>query len=374
MRSNNGREPTFPGFSSPNGTIVPDEVFDVLMPNLSDAQFRVLMYIIRRTFGFKKNSDDISLKQMVEGIRTKDGRVLDGGTGLSKSAVAKGAKDLVGMGVIEAIRNRSAERGNEPTTYRLHFRDLTKLEPSASGNDENPDVPSRDGSDPLVLQKDKGVVHQEDKPLSTRRTHNKQVKQTTDFDLSNFERSHDQERTMDEARTEAGSTQPEHVAQAEPASELPPRPPLMSLGEILRLRQQAAASIGGSPAHPPASAGQMDPATPCRKGQPPGSGEEREQLAAYLGDFARELGDAAPLASTITRVLTLFQTAGLPRERWGDTLYQARAITQEHTAQIRTLAADGGTSIRRKNKMPYFLAVLEDLLDPGDERPAAPGS
>lgn len=170
MRSNNGREPTFPGFSSPNGTIVPDEVFDVLMPILSDAQFRVLMYIIRRTFGFKKNSDDISLKQMVEGIRTKDGRVLDGGTGLSKSAVAKGAKDLVGMGVIEAIRNRSAERGNEPTTYRLHFRDLTKLEPSASGNDENPDVPSRDGSDPLVLQKDKGgcppggqaLVHQED--------------------------------------------------------------------------------------------------------------------------------------------------------------------------------------------------------------------
>jgi hypothetical protein len=85
-------------------------------------------------------------------------------------------------------------------------------------------------------------------------------------------------------------------------------------------------------------------------------------LAAYLGDFARELGDAAPLSSTITRVLTLLQTAQLPADQWGDVLYQARSITQERTAQIRTLAADGESSIRRKNKMPYFLAVLADLL------------
>lgn len=116
------------------------------------------------------------------------------------------------------------------------------------------------------------------------------------------------------------------------------------------------------------------PTAPRRRGRPPGTGEEREELAAYLGDFARELGDAAPLASTITRVLTLFQTAGVPRERWGDTLYQARAITQERTAQIRTLSADGGQGIRRKNKMPYFLAVLADLLGLADEPPAASSS
>jgi hypothetical protein len=101
---------------------------------------------------------------------------------------------------------------------------------------------------------------------------------------------------------------------------------------------------------------------PRRKGRPPGTPEQRESLAAFLGDFARELGDEAPLASTITRVVTLLQTAQLPSDQWGDVLYQARAITQERTAQIRTLAAEGESSIRRKNKMPYFLAVLEDLL------------
>ena len=48
-------------------------------------------------------------------------------------------------------------------------------------------------------------------------------------------------------------------------------------------------------------------------------------------------------------------------ERWSDYLYQARAVTQEHTAQITKQGGDG-RSLRRKNKMPYFFEVLEDLL------------
>ena len=93
-----------------------------------------------------------------------------------------------------------------------------------------------------------------------------------------------------------------------------------------------------------------------------GSSEERERLRPFLEDFALELGDEAPLSSTITRTLTIFKAAGLPPERWADALYQARGLTQEHTAQIRKLAGDSGSGIRRKNKMPYFLATLEQLV------------
>src|SRR5213594_2906619 len=97
----------YEGFSNPNGTIVPDDVFDVLAPQLSEAELRVLLYIVRRTFGFKKGSDDISLKQMVDGITTRDGKVLDRGTGLSKSAAARGVKGLVTKGIVTSKRNRS---------------------------------------------------------------------------------------------------------------------------------------------------------------------------------------------------------------------------------------------------------------------------
>ena len=74
----------FQGFRSPRYTQVPDEVFDEFMPHLSGAELKVLLYIIRRTFGFKKESDNISLQQLLHGITTAEGTVLDRGTGLSK--------------------------------------------------------------------------------------------------------------------------------------------------------------------------------------------------------------------------------------------------------------------------------------------------
>lgn len=112
----------FDGFSSPNYTQIPDEFFDVVAPRLSEPELRVLLYLMRRILGFKKNADDISLKQIVDGIRTRDGRVLDYGAGVSKPSAIKGLRGLVEKGVIVAQRNRSQERGDEATTYTLHFK------------------------------------------------------------------------------------------------------------------------------------------------------------------------------------------------------------------------------------------------------------
>lgn len=109
----------FQGFSSPNYTQVPDELFDLLMPDLHGSALKVLLYITRRTFGFKKNSDRISLKQMVEGIKTKDGRILDRGTGLSKPQVISAIKTLKELNIIKVERKSSPEKGDEVTTYSL---------------------------------------------------------------------------------------------------------------------------------------------------------------------------------------------------------------------------------------------------------------
>jgi hypothetical protein len=117
----------FAGFSSPNSTSVPDDFFDVLAPNLSEAELRVLIYIIRRTFGFKKESDSISLKQMVDGITTRDGRVLNQGTGMSKVGVTKGVKGLgrirrTVVALPEANRRPDREAGRWPDGVRLPTR------------------------------------------------------------------------------------------------------------------------------------------------------------------------------------------------------------------------------------------------------------
>ena len=113
----------FPGFRRPNFTIVPDELFDELLPDLSGGEIKVLLYIIRRTFGFKKDADTISFAQITKGITTRDGHVIDRGAGVSLGTAQAAIKSLVDRNVIVAIRNSSDERGDLPTTYGLRFAD-----------------------------------------------------------------------------------------------------------------------------------------------------------------------------------------------------------------------------------------------------------
>lgn len=111
----------FAGFKNLNSTPIPDEFFDLLAVNLSEAELRVLLYIMRRTFGFKKKADAISLSQLTGGIRRRDGSMLDYGTGLSKPAVLKAVSGLQSKGII-SVEKRTGEDGrNEVNVYQLRF-------------------------------------------------------------------------------------------------------------------------------------------------------------------------------------------------------------------------------------------------------------
>lgn len=145
----------YEGFTGPNGTIVPDDVFDVLAPHLKESELRVLLYIVRRTFGFGKRADAISLRQLTDGIQTRDGRTLDYGTGMSRKAVVAGVRGLAEKGII-TVQRQAAERGDQAVNiYRLRFRDsnpvtesnhpgdLALPPPVTKGNDRGvPNTPS----------------------------------------------------------------------------------------------------------------------------------------------------------------------------------------------------------------------------------------
>jgi phage replication O-like protein O len=106
----NFKDLLFLGFRSPNYTTVPDELFDLLMPRLTGAELKVLLYIVRRTFGWKKDSDRISLSQFETGITRKNGEALDGGTGLSRRANLKALQGLVEKNVIVKRRVTSKKK------------------------------------------------------------------------------------------------------------------------------------------------------------------------------------------------------------------------------------------------------------------------
>jgi len=91
-----------------------------IMPDLSGAELKSLLYIIRRTFGFKKQTDTISINQMLGGITKLNGEELDRGTGLSKPSLLSALRSLADRNIIIPTRQYDAKGGNMATEYGLN--------------------------------------------------------------------------------------------------------------------------------------------------------------------------------------------------------------------------------------------------------------
>ena len=76
-------------FKVPNHTQTPNELFDIHMKDMSEAELKVVLTICRKTFGWRKERDRISLTQ------------LEKLTGMSRTSVIKGIQEGIGRNVIE---------------------------------------------------------------------------------------------------------------------------------------------------------------------------------------------------------------------------------------------------------------------------------
>lgn len=111
------------GFHKPTTTQTPDALFDYWQTRLTKAEVRILLYAVRRTFGFKKDDDDISLDQFVHGITTRDGEILDEGCGVSRSTLLSALKKLVAKGLLIKGRRTDHRNADEANNYRLDIVD-----------------------------------------------------------------------------------------------------------------------------------------------------------------------------------------------------------------------------------------------------------
>ena len=179
----------FAGFAEPNYTQIPDIFFDEVMCHLTEAELRVALYIMRRTFGFKKRADAISFSQFLKGITTRDGRRLDHGCGIAgRTNLTRALKGLEDKGIIVARRSVSAKGDAQTTVYELRFRDTGEVVPArdypharvVTAEDHLPadvvtahDHPGDRPSPPVVIERDpQETVEQE-------RDHNKTAISTT---------------------------------------------------------------------------------------------------------------------------------------------------------------------------------------------------
>ena len=316
----------FKGFGSPNTTPVPDVIFDELLMKLDNCELRVLMYIIRRTFGFKKASDNIAISQMVEGITKRDGTILDRGTGLSRASVKRALRGLLEKNIIIRRRNQADDGGNDVNTYALRFEE-------ARVSSDTPRV----SGDPTPLGSSVTL------PLVQQRPPQETVGQQTDLSSSNIRRAV----LMEDFGKETAL--PKSLSVEEPV-DTPVRPILAAVSTRPTSGGAGTASMEGIGA----VLGRLRPASGV-------STDDRSAIAVYVQEVARELGDQAPLRSSVTRALNLYKRSGFALQAFISMLYAARSSVKE-LARERGSGASSKQAKPIRNRMSYFFTVLSDSL------------
>lgn len=123
---NSGGTERYVGFEDSNTTPTPNDLFDMFLAKLGHAELKVLLYIIRRTKGFAKPKDSISLKQITRGITKKSGEVLDEGSGVNRRTAIRAIQGLEKRGLINVERVKAEDGYNKINVYSLRFREGSK--------------------------------------------------------------------------------------------------------------------------------------------------------------------------------------------------------------------------------------------------------
>lgn len=108
------------GFQLPNYTQTPNDLFDVYLPDLGNAELRIVLAVIRETFGWEDKKSPTGRRQRAE-LSLSELRSM---TGLSENSVIAGAKAAVKRGLLKRI--------NPGTRQTSKWEIVMKSPPSAT--------------------------------------------------------------------------------------------------------------------------------------------------------------------------------------------------------------------------------------------------
>lgn len=107
----------------PNTFQTPNLYVDRLMPLLTDAELRILIYMTRRILGFQRREDKISLTQFTHGLTsTSNSERLDYGAGVSKEAARTALENLVKFNIVTQTQPYDSAK-RTPATWSLQLDD-----------------------------------------------------------------------------------------------------------------------------------------------------------------------------------------------------------------------------------------------------------
>lgn len=334
----------FPGFSAPNGTFVPNEVFDTLLPILGAAEIRALFYIVRRTFGFRKERDAISFNQFLRGIVRRSGRVLDHGCGIkNRTNLSRALRSLEALGAIESDKGWDERGENQTTVYRLRFRNDV-----GEGVVPKKHYPSAEEVPPVVpLQYPQKIVEQQKDLQSNSST----IEARNDIEA---ERTASHPIADDQSRQVSSEVVPIAQLMHQRVGQLRQRSPAPSASHRRK-------NIPVGPSAPSATAYRADsgrevvvPPDEAHEGSgvaavdPDGRARPPLQIEAIITQFSNEFHDDEHLEANINQAARLWKQSGRSEQTFSQLLFDSASTTRKR----------GGV----RNRMAYYFRVLRDML------------
>lgn len=155
----------FTGFQQPGYTAIPNELLDTFLPLLGEAELKVALFVARKTFGWHKRDDDLSLSQIAKG------------TGLSKPAVITATASLAERGLL--IKRTRGQ--NIAHNYRLNVQTSKADLPDDASKDTLPPQTSKATLPEVVNEVNypsKAALPQLVKPVYPQKKLKKLVKET----------------------------------------------------------------------------------------------------------------------------------------------------------------------------------------------------
>jgi len=162
--------------NEPNFTMVPNIIFDHWLNVLDHCTSLVLLFICRKTLGWHKNKDSLSLSK------------IESGTNMSRNRVIKSLKILEDVGLIKKELHKNAFGDQDPNTYELIIHEGVVHEENQGGSAPN----------------ELGVVHgvnRQKKPLQNKMKENRKsfgdYVKFTDEEYEKFLQTHGKVKTDD---------------------------------------------------------------------------------------------------------------------------------------------------------------------------------
>jgi hypothetical protein len=132
----------FAGFEEPteNWSKLPHALIGALGLMTSESEIKVVLYILRHTWGYHDDSKRISLDEFANGRKKSKAGRIDAGTGLSVNAVKDGLRRAIQHGFI-VVQEDTRDKGRITRTYSLNMLGVSEV--------DTPDV----GGQSLIVSK-----------------------------------------------------------------------------------------------------------------------------------------------------------------------------------------------------------------------------